>query len=131
MLDVHEFVVLLIKSQDEESLKSELIHQYNEAYDARVNRFDLLEQKLPNHTWIIFIIVTLIWLWGFLWLKFDSIWFNYHILGATILLISYLFYLARNLDDLTKGGWKMKFSSFETNKFEQLFKHGDKSNERD
>lgn len=117
MKDIRECVILLIKSESDDCLKSELLHQYNEAYDARGDRFDLIEQKLPPHTWVIFIVASLIWLWGFLWLKFDSVYFKFYLLGATILSISYLFYLARDLDDPTTGNWKMKFSSFETHIF--------------
>lgn len=117
MKEIRERVIFLIKSEPDECLKSELLHQYNEAYDARGDRFDLIEQKLPPHTWIIFVVASLIWLWGFLWLDFDLDSFKFYILGATILAISYLFYLARDLDDPTTGSWKMKFSSFETHIF--------------
>jgi hypothetical protein len=118
MKAVRKCVELLIQSHNaEDSLKSELLHQFNEAFDARGDRFDLLEQKLPNHVWIIFVLASLLWLWGFFWLEFDSIIFKFYVLGASVLSISYLFYLARDLDDPAKGAWKMEFTSFENHVF--------------
>ncbi len=114
---IREYVVLLMQSETDDCLKSDLLYQYNEVYDARGDRFDLIEQKLPNHTWIIFIIASLVWLWGFLWLNFESTNFKFYILGSTIFTLSYLFYVARDLNDPTTGNWKMKFTSFETHIF--------------
>ncbi len=120
MRAIREFVVLLIKSDAEECLKSELLHQYNEAYDARGDRFDLIEGKLPNHTWFIFLTASLIWLWGFLWLEFNSPYFAIYILGSTAITIIYLLYLARSLNDPIKGLWKLKFASFENHLLKEL-----------
>lgn len=120
MKDIHEFVVVLITSNAEECLKSELLHQYNEAYDARGDRFDLIEEKLPKHTWFVFLAASLIWLWGFLWLEFDSPYFAVYILGSTTTTISYLLYLARSLNDPIAGLWKIKFFSFENHLLKEL-----------
>jgi hypothetical protein len=92
----------------------------DEIFDARGDRFDLFEQRLPHHVWIIFVVVSVVWIWGFLWLKFDSDIFEVYVLGATILSVSYLFYLAHDLDDITQGIWKVKFASFENIDFMSL-----------
>jgi hypothetical protein len=42
---------------------------------------------------------------------------QFYVLGASVLSISYLFYLTRDLDDPTKGAWKMEFTSFENHVF--------------
>ena len=116
--DIRECVVRLIQvSNDNESLKSELLHQFNEVYDSRGDRFDLIELKLPIHIWILLILISLIWLNGFLWLNFRSNILENYILGSIIFSISFLFYLARDLDDPNNGCWKMNFDSFENHLF--------------
>lgn len=55
-----------------ESIEAELIHQYNEAYDARGDRFDLIEQQIPSRVWGVLVFFSLAWLWGFLGLSFCS-----------------------------------------------------------
>jgi hypothetical protein len=115
--EIRQFVVKLMRSESDDTLKTDLLNHYNEAYDARGDRFDLTEQKLPNHSWLIFVLASLVWLWGFLWLEFESGDFKIYILGSTIFTLSYLFYAARDLNDPTKGNWKMKFDSFRNHIF--------------
>ncbi|MGH7595916.1 MAG: DUF4239 domain-containing protein [bacterium] len=105
---------LITSDKVHDSLKSELIHQYNEVYDARGDRFDLLEQKIPFHIWLIFILFSFAWLWGFFWLIFKYAYLSDYILGCTTLSITYLFHLARDLDDPTSGFWRIKFGSFDS-----------------
>jgi hypothetical protein len=113
--NIRDCVGDLIKSVDvHDSLKSELIHQYNEAYDARGDRFDLLEQQIPFHTWLIFVLFSFAWLWGFFWLNFKYEYLSNYILGCTTFSITYLFHLARDLDDPTSGFWRIKFDSFDS-----------------
>jgi len=114
MKKLRDSVILIIESATiAECLKSELIRQYNEAYDARGDRFDLIEQKLSFHVWTIFIMFSLAWLWGFFWLEFKAEPFKSYILGCTIFSITFLFYLARDLDDPTSGFWMMNFEPFD------------------
>ena len=116
--NIQKFVeLLIIESKGLDCLKSDLLHHFNQSFDARGDRFDLIEMKLPNHVWIIFIITSLLWLWGFLWLNFESKAFESYVLGSAFISVSYLFYLARALNDPTKGIWKMRFDSFKTHIF--------------
>lgn len=96
-----------------ESVEAELIHQYNEAYDARGDRFDLIEQQIPSRVWGVLVFFSLAWLWGFFWLSFCHILLNNYVLGCTIFSITYIFTFARDLDDPTKGFWTMKFEPFD------------------
>lgn len=117
--DISECVLRLIQisKDDDECLKSQLLHQFNEVYDSRGDRFDIIESKLPIHIWILLIIISLIWINGFLWLKFNSYILENYILGSIMFSISFLFYLARDLDDPNNGWWKMKFESFDNHSF--------------
>lgn len=118
MRTIRERIGELIKSsQVPDSLKSELIHQFNEAYDARGDRFDLLEQKIPFHIWVVLALFSLAWLWGFFWLDFESPTLSNYVLGCTTFSITYLFSLARDLDDPTYGFWRVKFESFDSRLF--------------
>ncbi len=107
----------------QECLKSELLHQYCEAYDARGDRFDLIRQAMPTHIWFILGAFSFAWLWGFLWLEFKegSLNLQRYILGCTTFSISYLFYAARSLNDPRKGSWKLTFMPFRGNLFETEF----------
>jgi hypothetical protein len=104
-----------------EFLKSELLHQYCEAYDARGDRFDLIGQRMPIHIWFILGAFSLAWLWGFLWLEFHEKSLERYVLGTTTFAIGYLFYVARALNDPTKGAWKLTFKTFKENLFEIEF----------
>jgi hypothetical protein len=117
MKTIHECIIGLTDSTKkiDSCIKSELLHEYNEAYDARGDRFDLINQRLPGHVWIILGFVSLLWLWGFLLLDIHSTLFRNYILGATTLSISYLFYLARDLDNPYGGQFVPNFNSFEQN----------------
>jgi hypothetical protein len=110
-------------SNAQECLKSELLRQYCEAYDARGDRFDLIRQTMPTHIWFVLGAFSLAWLWGFLWLEFpkESLNLKRYILSCTTLSIGYLFYAARALNDPSKGSWKLTFIPFRGNLFETEF----------
>jgi hypothetical protein len=103
------------KTNPQEFLKAELLRQYCEAYDARGDRFDLINQKIPKHVWLILGAFSLGWLWGFLWLAFNDKALEVYVLGSTTLSIACLFYVARALNDPTKGSWKLTFKPFKEN----------------
>ena len=118
--EIRKYIVYFIqKSKEAECLKAEVIHQYNEAYDARGDRFDLIESKLSGFLWFLLSTISLLWLWSFLWLNIISNVFNNYVLGSTMFSIACMFYLARDLNDPTKWFWKIKFAPFEKQMFEK------------
>lgn len=119
MQAIQECVYALIQDRDEssETLKSELLRQYCEAYDARGDRFDLIAQRMPAQMWIILGVFSLTWLWGFLWIEFHESVAERYIIGSTAWAIGYLFFLARDLNDPNRGSWKLNFRPFVDNLF--------------
>jgi hypothetical protein len=105
----------------QEFLKAELLRQYCEFYDARGDRFDLIEQRMPPHIWFVLGTFSLVWLWGFVWLEFHEESLKTYVIGCTTSSIGYLFYVARALNDPTKGAWKLTFKPFKENLFETEF----------
>jgi hypothetical protein len=57
------------------------------------------------------IIFSFIWLLGFYWIGTVSK-FGTYVLAATVFSVSFLFYLARDLDDPVRGAWRISFGSF-------------------
>lgn len=127
LLDLRHCVDAMIREVDDgrdvnarqekppEFLKAELLRQYCEVYDARGDRFDLISQKIPAHVWVILGAFSLGWLWGFLWLEFHEKAMEAYVVGSTTLSIACLFYVARALNDPTKGSWKLTFKPFKEN----------------
>lgn len=113
MKEVHECVKdVVIEKRIPDSIKQELLRHYCEAYDARGDRFDVVKQKLPKIVWLILIGVSFIWLWGFVWLEFQSPELNLYISTSTLGSVSLLFFIAWQLDDVRRGRFKMDFSPF-------------------
>jgi len=98
-------------------IKSELLHQYSEAYDARSDRFDLVDQRVPRHIWWILAGSSLAWLWGFFWLKIDAASLSIFTLLCMLFFLTYTFGLARDLDNPLTGFWRIKFTAFKENEF--------------
>ena len=104
---------LVVNENTQESVKAELLKHYNDVYDARGDRFDQLGRKLPFYMWSIFVIFSMLWLWGFFCLDFQADELRYYVLGCTVFSACFLYYLARDLDDPERGFWRMNFDSFE------------------
>ena len=104
---------LVLSEQTPESIKSELLKHYNDAFDARGDRFDLLGRKLQFYMWFVFIAFSMLWLWSFFCLEIESAALRNYILGCTVFSACFLYYLARDLDDPKRGFWRMNFNSFE------------------
>lgn len=104
---------LVLSEQTPESIKSELLKHYNDAYDARGDRFDWLGRKLPFYMWFVFIAFSMLWLWAFFCLQIESSALHNYVLGCTVFSACFLYYLARDLDDPKRGFWRMSFKSFE------------------
>lgn len=118
MKQIHVCVEHLItQTEIEDCVKSELLKHYCDAYDARSDRFDILDEALPDSVWHMLIIASLIWLFGFFWIDFKSscleIFVTVSILGS----VSYLYRLARDFDDLRSGYFRANFASFQLNIF--------------
>jgi hypothetical protein len=114
MKEIHECVKDIVKQKRiPDSIKQELLRHYCEAYDARGDRFDVVKQKLPIIVWFILVGVSFIWLWGFVWLEFQSSELNFYISVSTLGSVSLLFFIAWQLDDVRKGRFKMDFSPFD------------------
>lgn len=113
MKEIHECVKDIVKQKRiPDSIKQELLRHYCDAYDARGDRFDVVKQKLPIIAWFILIGVSFIWLWGFVWLEFQSPELNLYISVSTLGSVSLLFFIAWQLDDVRRGRFKMDFSPF-------------------
>ncbi|MDZ7291442.1 MAG: hypothetical protein ONB44_07630 [candidate division KSB1 bacterium] len=115
MNKIHGCIEQMINSSEvQESLKPELIQQYNKFHDARSDRFDLIKQEIKFPIWMNLIVFSLVWLWGFFWLKIESKQLSNYILGITTFSIAYLFSLARDLDNPKSGFWRMNFEPFDS-----------------
>ncbi|MDZ7360764.1 MAG: DUF4239 domain-containing protein [candidate division KSB1 bacterium] len=113
MRELHECIKDIVKERKvSDSIKQQLLQHYCEAYDARGDRFDLAAQKLPRIAWIILLVVSFTWLWGFVWLEFHTIELNLYISACTLGSVSFLFLLAWQLNNVTQGRFSMDFSSF-------------------
>ncbi|NUO81189.1 DUF4239 domain-containing protein, partial [candidate division KSB1 bacterium] len=81
-------------------VKGQLLQYYAEAYDARGDRFDTINQQLPRLVWPCLIFVSVIWLWGFVWLKVESSQLKSYMSIGIIGVVSFLYFVAKNLISL-------------------------------
>jgi hypothetical protein len=113
MKQIHNCVKNIVKQRKiADSIKSQLLQQYCDAFDARGDRLDLVAQKLPPIVWLVLVVVSFTWLWGFVWLEFQTLELNLYISICTLGWVSFLFFTAWQLNDVTKGRFRMDFSSF-------------------
>jgi len=99
-----------------DSVKSQLLHHYCEAYDARGDRFDIIGQPLPWFVWPLLIIVSLTWLWGFVWLTVGTQALKIYMSVGVLGLVSLLYSIARGLDSLRS--FRPRFAPFENKEFQ-------------
>ncbi len=119
MKKIHVCIKEFVKKKDiSDAIKSELLHHYCDAYDARGDRFDLIAQKLPKGVWFILIIISFTWLWGFVWLKVWSPLLKVYMSVGVMGMVSFLYFIAKDLDNLTTGYFKMDFAPFEHKEFQ-------------
>jgi hypothetical protein len=108
---------LIAQAGVEDCVKGELLKRYNDAYDARSDRFDLADDSLPGSVWAMLILASLVWLFGFFWIDFKSECLEVFVTFSTLASVTYLYHLARDLNDLQSGDFKMNFASFKLNTF--------------
>lgn len=95
MSQIHNCVKNIVKQKKVgDSIKSQLLHHYCDAFDARGDRLDRINQKLPRVVWIVLVVVSFTWLWGFVWLEFKTLELNLYISICTLGWVSYLFFTA-------------------------------------
>ncbi|MGH7493906.1 MAG: DUF4239 domain-containing protein [bacterium] len=119
MKQIHVRVKQIVKKEAvPECVKSQLLYHYCEAYDARGDRFDMAAQRLPKIVWLLMILVSLTWLWGFVWLDVKSPGLKIYMSVGVLGVVSFLYFIARDLDNLSIGYFKVNFSPFEIKTFD-------------
>ncbi len=115
---IHDCICqIVIENEADESVKSELLRHYADFHDARNDRFDLIEQRLPLRVWMLLGVFSLAWLWGFFWLQFNSESLLVYITSCTIFSVTILFGYALDMNNPFAGFWRMNLSPFKDNKY--------------
>jgi len=70
-------------------------------------------ERIPSSLWIIVGLLFLFWLLAFSWLDIKTYSLKSYIVGCTVFSITYLFSLARELDDPAKAALRLSFKPFE------------------
>ena len=79
--------------------------------------FFILGQIKSLPVWATLILASLIWLFGFFWIDFKSECLEAFVTFSTLASVTYLYRLARDLNNLQTGDFKMNFASFKLNTF--------------
>jgi len=110
----HE-VLDAVRSSKQPFLAGEMIRGFDEAADARGDRFALVQERIPGALWFMMVFTSMIWLLGLFWLSFQDV--NVYVAGfvlfSTMFTVLGLLFIAKDIDNPMSGVWKISFASFD------------------
>lgn len=110
---IHAQVGAIVRANDHRDLLvAEMLHQFNDAFDARGDRLSYIRERLPKTLWLIVVFTSVVWLLGFFGLRIDSTNLALTMCGVTTFTISALLFIVADLNNPETGTWHTTFESF-------------------
>lgn len=103
---------LLIDSSFPEPLIGELLRLINEVIDTRGDRLAHIKDRIPTPLWWLIFGTSMVWLFAFYTLQIENPRLATFVTGGSLLTVSALLFLIKDIDEHAGGFWRAQFEHF-------------------
>lgn len=111
--EIREAVGVLVHTNEEESIKAELLDLTNQLRDIRGDRLAHARQRMHSTVWVLSVVSSFLWLLPFYGLAFENSYVAIILQGGVTFVVVAILAVIRDLNNPFTGTWKVDLSSWE------------------